>query len=440
MNNEFMPSANGRFDIVTVQDRPSIKKLPAGIYNIREDKESFFFHASNKEYIFPEFITDGMKSQVNFILGNLKGEDELGATGVLMSGDFGAGKTMAMEMVASSLMKQHQIPVVIVDSATSGHILLSMIMSIGPCVVTIDEFDRTYSEPKAMLSLLSFLSDSGLKDVTILATTNNPAKLPKSITNRPGRFLYHLRFKNETDKLALNMLEKKGIYNKEIVLGILVYIKTYAPSFDIVNTLVRCAVNSHDESEVFFDLIDCMNLPSFPINKNRMERKNNITVTDVNFDIESGELPRYMLHKFQKESGIDLEYSTIFKNFIIDDDEMTIKDFIVTKEAENVYDHSEVSFTLLWDDENVHDDERVAITVLVTGKLEPEMSMDASKQLKSYDDDSSSASAMMSRGFKFPSYDINSIYGAHMKSFHDIVAPDSDGDAIIRGDKLLTVE
>lgn len=116
------------------------------------------------------------------------------ATGVMLTGEKGSGKTLLTKNIAIELAKQG-IPTIVINAPWHGDKFNSFIQTITqPCAILFDEFEKTYDrdEQEAILTLLDGVFPS--KKLFML-TTNDKYRVDYHMRNRPGRIFYMLDFK-----------------------------------------------------------------------------------------------------------------------------------------------------------------------------------------------------------------------------------------------------
>lgn len=179
----FWPTPEGAIDL---RDH-----LPVGTYTVRASMEGFYLEESN------DFRTSGKiygktPRHAERILSTFN--DRPNATGVLLNGEKGSGKTMLAKMISEKAGEQG-ISTLIVNTSYHGDAFNAFMMSIGePCVVIFDEFEKVYDdkEQEAILTLMDGVFPT--KKLFIL-TVNDKYKVNSHMRNRPGRVFYMIEYK-----------------------------------------------------------------------------------------------------------------------------------------------------------------------------------------------------------------------------------------------------
>lgn len=110
--------------------------------------------------------------------------------GIILYGPQGTGKTVAVNQIASLLIRAGGV-VIYADDPVSLDIILHQIRAIEaqrPVIVILEELDEiiNYHGERELLALLD--GEKQINNVVYLATTNNPQEFPARFINRPGRF------------------------------------------------------------------------------------------------------------------------------------------------------------------------------------------------------------------------------------------------------------
>jgi hypothetical protein len=176
-------------------------KLPPGNFVIKiEPKDGYLFFDTIEDFRIPKKLYGDLKSQAKRILATF--EDRKVATGVLLSGDKGSGKTLLAKMLAAECSEKG-MPVIVVDrpfgpsepgEPSKIDEFYKLIQDVQqPAVVVFDEFEKTHTkqQQEAMLTLLDGVFQ-GRK--LFILTCNDQWSVDEHMLNRPGRLFYHLEF------------------------------------------------------------------------------------------------------------------------------------------------------------------------------------------------------------------------------------------------------
>jgi DNA polymerase III delta prime subunit len=117
------------------------------------------------------------------------------ATGVMLAGEKGSGKSLLAKNLAIEAAQRHSIPTIVINAPWVGDKFNSFIQSIvQPVVVLFDEFEKVYDsdDQEKALTLLDGVFPS--KKLFVL-TCNDKWRIDQHMRNRPGRLFYMLDYK-----------------------------------------------------------------------------------------------------------------------------------------------------------------------------------------------------------------------------------------------------
>lgn len=117
------------------------------------------------------------------------------ATGVMLAGEKGSGKSLLAKNLAIQAAERLQIPTIVINAPWVGDKFNSFIQSIEqPVVILFDEFEKVYDsdDQEKALTLLDGVFPS--KKLFVL-TCNDKWRIDQHMRNRPGRLFYMLDYK-----------------------------------------------------------------------------------------------------------------------------------------------------------------------------------------------------------------------------------------------------
>jgi hypothetical protein len=188
----FMRNGN-TFRIARKEALDITEHLPGGNYTVGFDEmtgQFFLEHIDN--FNVPSKIYGDCLRHTNRIVHTFM--DRPNATGVMLTGEKGSGKTLLTKNVCMELAKQN-IPTIVINAPWKGDKFNSFIQSIEqPCAVLFDEFEKTYDrdDQEKILTLLDGVFPS---KKLFLLTCNDKWRVDYHMRNRPGRIYYMLDFK-----------------------------------------------------------------------------------------------------------------------------------------------------------------------------------------------------------------------------------------------------
>lgn len=117
------------------------------------------------------------------------------ATGVMLAGEKGSGKSLLAKNLAIEAGARYNIPTIVINAPWVGDKFNSFIQSIEqPVVILFDEFEKVYDseDQEKALTLLDGVFPS--KKLFIL-TCNDKWRIDSHMRNRPGRLFYMIDYK-----------------------------------------------------------------------------------------------------------------------------------------------------------------------------------------------------------------------------------------------------
>jgi hypothetical protein len=219
--------------------------LPPGNYVINKDPMSGQLYLEHIEDFKPltKIYGDCLKNTDRIINTFLS---RPAATGVMLTGEKGSGKTLLTKNISIELAKQG-IPTIVINAAWCGDAFNTFIQSIDqPCAVLFDEFEKTYDrdEQESILTLLDGVFPS--KKLFML-TTNDKYRVDYHMRNRPGRIFYMLDFKGLSTEFITEYCQD-NLNNKSYIDKICSIASLFAEfNFDMLKALVE-EMNRYNEN------------------------------------------------------------------------------------------------------------------------------------------------------------------------------------------------
>lgn len=188
----FMKSGN-TYRITRKEALDITEHLPGGNYTINKDQMTGQLYLEGIDnFNVPKKIYGDCLRHTDRIVKTFM--DRPNATGVMLTGEKGAGKTLLTKNVCMKLAEM-DIPTIVINAPWCGDTFNSFIQSIEqPCVILFDEFEKVYDrdDQEKILTLLDGVFPS---KKLFLLTSNDKWRVDFHMRNRPGRIYYMLDFK-----------------------------------------------------------------------------------------------------------------------------------------------------------------------------------------------------------------------------------------------------
>jgi hypothetical protein len=182
----FLKNGN-TYRIATQESMDLHGTLPAGNYVVKMDPHENFYIEHIPAFDAPPKLYGDVHKDATRIINTFKSREK--ATGVLLTGEKGSGKTMLSKKICIDLAVEG-VPTIVINTPWHGDKFNTLIQSIDqPCIVLFDEFEKVYDreQQESMLTLLDGIYSS--KKLFIL-TCNDKWRIDSHMQNRPGRIFY----------------------------------------------------------------------------------------------------------------------------------------------------------------------------------------------------------------------------------------------------------
>jgi hypothetical protein len=169
-------------------------KLPAGNYVVKEmpmDGPLYLEHIESFEVKGKRY--GDLDKNTDRILNTFMNRPA--ATGVMLAGEKGSGKSLLAKNLSIEAAARHGIPTIVINAPWVGDKFNSFIQSIEqPVVILFDEFEKVYDsdDQEKALTLLDGVFPT--KKMFVL-TCNDKWRIDSHMRNRPGRLFYMLDYK-----------------------------------------------------------------------------------------------------------------------------------------------------------------------------------------------------------------------------------------------------
>lgn len=168
-----------------------VQLLPM-VYKIKRNTDDTFYLEPYQEKFEPPERIYGDVQKFTYRVWNSYVLDKA-STGVILSGDSGAGKSMQAELLCNLAMENY-LPVIYVRDIKTNIDIISFLGSIQQrAVLFFDEYSKNFNY-ELQSKMLTLFSDTSQNKLFII-TENDLGTINNFLRSRPGRFKYHRDYK-----------------------------------------------------------------------------------------------------------------------------------------------------------------------------------------------------------------------------------------------------
>ena len=190
MSSYFLKAGN-TFKVTDKESLDLHEELPAGNYVVKIDMYGNYFLEIISNFEVTGKLYGNTTRHAARILNTFL--DRPAATGVMLAGEKGSGKTLLTKTIAIDAAKQG-IPTIVINTQFFGDKFNSFLQSISqPCVILFDEFEKVYNSD-SQEEILTLLDGVFPSKKLFLLTCNDKWRIDSHMRNRPGRLFYMLEF------------------------------------------------------------------------------------------------------------------------------------------------------------------------------------------------------------------------------------------------------
>lgn len=181
-------------NMFTVTDKAAVdiyESLPAENYVVKHDDRMGFYLEGISSFILPSKLYGSTVDHAARIMQTFL--DRSAATGVLLNGEKGSGKTLLGKTLAIQV-RAAGFPVIVINSPFHGDGFNKFIQSIDqPAMIMFDEFEKVYDQ-ETQPHVLTLLDGVFPTKKLFLLTVNDRWRIDNHMRNRPGRIYYSIDF------------------------------------------------------------------------------------------------------------------------------------------------------------------------------------------------------------------------------------------------------
>jgi SpoVK/Ycf46/Vps4 family AAA+-type ATPase len=237
--------SNREKDWLVAEKYPALAdRLPVGTYMVHFTLQDGYFLTEIDDFTLPAKTYGNEINRSERIISTFL--DRPSATGVILAGEKGAGKTLLAKKISIELAQKHQIPTLVVNQAHTGDGFNQFLQSITqPVMVIFDEFEKVYEEDQ-QAALLTVLDGTMSSKKLYIVAVNDIWSLNKYLLNRPGRFYYLFSY-NGLSESAVRAFLKDNLNNHSRLESVAIYTQMFRNfTFDMLSAIVE-EMNRYDE-------------------------------------------------------------------------------------------------------------------------------------------------------------------------------------------------
>ena len=224
-------------DIIQYNEDQAVDKLPPAVYSVHNAPfRGYYLSCVSDTFELPPKLFGNIEQRIEKCLRAFS--ERHGSTGVLLTGHKGTGKTLLMSALANEAMKRFDIPTIMVREAHHGEGFESFMRLIGPCVVLFDEFGKHYDKSEEQARLLSYFDGIDKTKRLNVVTENQQYDLNAFLLDRPGRALYHFKYRKLDEESVRGFCEASDLPADRLDELISIYHRTSTFTFDMLQNIV----------------------------------------------------------------------------------------------------------------------------------------------------------------------------------------------------------
>lgn len=232
---------NDTVRVISIDTETLTEVLEPAVYTLGRDMfGGYFLTFKSKKFQVPERIYGSTVQRAEKVIKTY--ESRSLSTGLLLTGDKGAGKTMLSSYICNKMIDKG-LPVILIEDTHYGPGFNQVMEDIGEAVLFFDEFGKIFKERKdeenPQDKLLSIFDGTSSRKRLIILTENKEGLINEYMKNRPGRIYYHFKYKKIEEQVIKEYAADHGVPENIIEEICLRCQKSYEFSFDVLKAIVE---------------------------------------------------------------------------------------------------------------------------------------------------------------------------------------------------------
>lgn len=269
---KFWYDNDGSVSLAKINDEIFLDALLPKVYTVHfHEMRGFYLKTEFDKFKLPEKLYGNTQKQADRVLKTY--DSRATNTGVLLTGDKGAGKTLLAQAIGNNLLAKNDVPVILINQPFSGTAFNSFIDQIGEAAFMFDEFGKIYSPNGSNRAkvvgeennagqdgLLTLLDGASRAKRMFILTENDVNKINNYLLDRPSRVYYHFKYRKLEEAAITEYCADRNLTDDLAQAIIEVSRRMVQFNFDMLQTIVEECVRYEAKPEEVEDLLTDLNI------------------------------------------------------------------------------------------------------------------------------------------------------------------------------------